>query len=177
MSPPPTVPCPPSPSLCAPRFGGEGSECVATSFAAPRPTFLATNFSVSVPSAVAVRVCIGLTRWRPNSGEEGGVRDVTAFSWAGLTPPLASFSPASVFLVLAGAWRFLGRDTSRGGGLGSSDKLGSRGSIRSSSLSPFMKAGVRRQSSSSSKSSESLLGSVCRYLSSSRHVCRKNRNA
>lgn len=187
---PPRIPPPPcSLSLRAPpRLGGDGNARAATSLAAPNPTFFATSLSVSVPSAVAVSVCVGLMRWRPSSGDDGGVRDVTAaLSCAALTPARTwSFGvrvsvPASAWVLLGLAtcrvlvWT-LGRVTSSGGGLGWSGRLGRSGSIRSSSLSPpCMKAGVKRQSSSSSKSSESRLGSVCRYRSNSRHVCKKRK--
>lgn len=184
MSPPRLPPPPCSPSLRAPpRLGGDGNARAATSLAAPNPTFFATNLSVSVPSAVAVSVCVGLTRWRPSSGDEGGVREVTAaLSCAALTPARTwSFGervsvPASPWVLLA-TWRILawtlGRVNRRGGGLGWSGRLGRSGSISSSSLSPpCMKFGIKRQSSSSSKISESRLGSVCRYRSNSRHVCK-----
>ncbi|TNN72577.1 hypothetical protein EYF80_017184 [Liparis tanakae] len=179
----PPPPC--SPSLRAPpRPGGDGSARAATNLAAPNPTFFATNLSVSVPSAVAVSVCVDLMRWRPSSGDDGGVRDVTAaLSCAALTPARTwSFgesvsAPTSAWLLMElGTCSILalGRDTRSGGGLGWSGRPGRRGSIRSSSLSPpCMKEGVKRTSSSSSNRSESRLGSVCRYRSNSRHVCKK----
>lgn len=124
-----------------------GSACPATSWAALSPTFLATSFKVSVPSAVAVNVWLGLLRCRPSSGEDGGVREVTALSWAWWTPSSPSEFSSSCPLGLrtlvimpeegtfCRVWHMI-----IGGGLGGSwrwGRLGSRESVKSSSPSSF----------------------------------------
>lgn len=66
------------------------SSFTRTSLAALRPTLRATSLRVSVPSADAVSAWPGLIRWRPSSGEDGGVKEVTALSWAWWTPLASS---------------------------------------------------------------------------------------
>lgn len=124
-----------------------GSACAATSRAALSPTFLATSFRVSVPSAEAVSVWLGLTRCRPSSGDDGGVREVTALSWAWWTPSIPStFSSPwplglrSLFIAPVEGKFFRVGQRITGGGLGGSGrlgKLGSRASVSSSSPSSF----------------------------------------
>lgn len=86
---------------------------------------------------------------------------MTAFSWAALTPKVMSgevtVEEVEERVSLRGVRRGGG-----GGGLGGLSRLGRRGSNGSSSASSFMKEGVRRPSSSSSKRSDNRLGSVCR---------------
>lgn len=82
----PTPPCSLSlcPLLTAPAGVTAAAAATPPTFTELREAFLATSFNVTVPST-AERVCEVLTRWRLSSGDEGGVNEVTALSWAWLT--------------------------------------------------------------------------------------------